>query len=66
MKIEKLTTELIDKLQIGKTELYDLPNRAACESGKANVYRWQMMQEPVRSYSCCVKDNHILLVTRTK
>lgn len=66
MKIEKLTTEEIAKLQIGKTELYDLPNRAACESGKANIYRWQMMQEPVRSFACNVKDNHILLVTRTR
>lgn len=66
MKIEKLTTKEIAKLKVGNTELYELPDRAACESGKANVYRWQLMQEPERSFSCTVKDNHILLVTRNR
>lgn len=66
MKINVLTTADIEKIQVGKTELYDMPNRAACESGKANIYRWQMMQEPVRAFTCSVRDNHILLVTRNK
>lgn len=66
MKLERLTTEYIETISVGKTELFDLPHRAACESGKANIYRWQMMQEPVRSFTCSVRDNHILLVTRNK
>ena len=66
MKIDKLTTEQFSKIPVGGMELYDMPDRAACESGKANIYRWQMMQDPIRSYSCIVKDNHILLVKRVK
>lgn len=66
MKIERLTTAHFKDLQAGRTELFELPNRAACESGKANIYRWQLMQTPECRFTCSVKDNHILLVTRLK
>lgn len=64
MKLSRITKDCIAMLSAGKTEVFDLPNRAACESGKSNIYRWGLMQSPIVSFRCSIKDNHLLVVTR--
>lgn len=64
MKVDKVTTSMLRDIRKGQTMVYDLPDRGAYESAKANIYRWSKMQDPQRTFTVKLSEESIMIVTR--
>ncbi|MCF0203373.1 MAG: hypothetical protein HUK08_08415 [Bacteroidaceae bacterium] len=66
IKKDKISFDLLRRIDKGETNLFELPNRRACENGKSMGYIFALKQEPKWRFSFQVVKDNFLLVHRIK